>query len=64
MSNVLDSEYEEQDQHDLDIDIEPQEDLDPYPASIPNQKPKWAQKLIEAPRNVVGDRGYRRRTRS
>ena len=64
MSNVSDSKYEEQDQHDIDIDIEPQEDLYPDPAPIPNQNPKWAQNLIEAGGNVVGDPNERRRMRS
>ena len=63
LSNVSDSEDEEQDQHDIDIEIEHQNDLDPYLAPIPNQKPKWAQKLIEAARNVVGDLDDRRRAR-
>ena len=40
LSNVLDSEDEEQDQHDLDFEFEPQEILDLYPIPIPNQRPK------------------------
>ena len=37
---------EEQDYHDLDIEILPQDDPYPYPTPILNQKPKWAEKLI------------------
>ena len=41
-SHVLDSNEEEQDQHDLDIEVVPHENLDPDPTPIPNQwhKPK------------------------
>ena len=38
-SNVLYSEDEQQYQHDLDVEFEPQEILDPYLASIPNHRP-------------------------
>ena len=62
LSKISVLEDEEQDQHDLDIEIEPQENPDPTP--IPNQRPKWAQNLIEATLNVVGDPDDRRRTRS
>ena len=54
----------EQYQHDLYIDIVPQDDLDPNPSRILNQKPKWAQNLIEATRNGVGNPYDRRRMRS
>ena len=66
MSKVSYSEYEEHNQHDLDIEIEPQGDLDLDPAHVPNQwpNPKWAEKLIEAAWNVVGDSYYRRIMRS
>ena len=48
------SEYEKQDQHDIDIEIVPQDGLDP----------KWSKNLIEAAGNDVGDPDDRRRTRS
>ena len=64
LSNISVSEYEEQDRHDLDIDIVPQDDLDPDPSPIPNQKPKWAENLIEATGNDAGDPDDKRRTRS
>ena len=64
MSSVSYLEDEEEDQHDLDIKIKPQEYPDPNPTSIPNQKPKWAQNLIKAYGNVVGDPDDRRRMRS
>ena len=54
LSDISVWEDEEQDQHDLDIDIVPQYYLDPYLAPIPNRKPKWDEKLIEAARNVLG----------
>ena len=54
------SEYEDQEEQDLDIENEDQEDLDPTLA--PNPRPKWAQKLIEAIGNNVGDPSSRRRT--
>ena len=48
----------------FDVDDEPQEY--PYldPTLAPNQRPKWAQNLIEETRNSVGDPDDRRRTRS
>ena len=66
LSHVLDSDEEEQDQHDLDIEVIPHENLDPYPAPIPNQwpKPKWAQKVIESEGNGARNPYDRRRTRS
>ena len=66
LSKISDSEDEEQDQHDLDIEVVPHENLDPNLAPIPNQwpKPKWAQKLIEAAGNGPGNLDDRRRTRS
>ena len=57
-------EDEEQEQHDLDIDIVPQDYLNLDSTPIPNQKPKWAQNLIEAVKNVDGNPDDRRRTRS
>ena len=38
--HVLDSDEEDQYQHDLSIEVEPHEILDPDPATIPNQMPK------------------------
>ena len=63
LSKILVSEGEEQDQHDLDIEIVPQDDLDQDPTPIPNQKFKWTEKLIEAVGNVAGDPYDRRRMR-
>ena len=60
--NILVSGYEEHDKHDLDIEIVPQDDLDPDPTPIPNQKPIRAEKLIEAVGNVVGNPEDKRRT--
>ena len=60
LSKISISEYGEQYQHDLDIDIVPQDDLDPDPAHIPNQNPEWVENLIEAVGNVVGDPNDRR----
>ena len=60
LSNILVSEYEEQDQYDIDIEIVPQDDLDQAP--IPNQKPEWAQNLVEATGNGPGNPDDRRRT--
>ena len=45
LSKISISEDEEQDKHDIDIDIVPQDD--PHPPPILNQKPKWAENLIE-----------------
>ena len=64
LSKILVSEYEEQYQHDLDIDIVPQDDVDPYPTPIPNQNPKWDKNLTNAARNDVGDLDDKRRMRS
>ena len=47
LSKISALEDEEQDQHDLDIAIVPKDDPDPDPASIPNQKPKWGEKIIK-----------------
>ena len=60
------SNEEDQDQHDLGILAGPHEILDPNPTSIPNQRPKprWAQKLIAAAGDGVGNPKDRRRTRS
>ena len=62
--NISISEDEEQDRHDLDIEIVPQDDLDPDPTSIPNQKPKWAQNLIETVWNGAGNPDDIRKSRS
>ena len=64
LNNVSDSKYEDQDDHEHDIDIESQEYPNRDPNSIPNQRLKWAQNLIEAIGNVAGDPYDRRRTRS
>ena len=58
------SENDEQDCHDLDFEIIPQDDLDPDTTPILNQKPKWSQKIIEETGNGVGNPDDRRRTRS
>ena len=55
LSNISVLEDEEQDQHDLDIEIVPQDYPDPYPTPILNQKPKWDENLIEAVGNDVED---------
>ena len=46
---VLDLDEEDHIQHDLVIETESQEILDPHPVPIPNQKPKpiWDQKILE-----------------
>ena len=53
LSHFSNLDEEEQDQHDLCIEVVPHENLDPDLSPIPNQwpKPKWAQKFIK----VVGD---------
>ena len=57
MSHVLDSYEEEQDQHDIDIEVVPDGNLDPDLAAIPNQrpKPKWAENLIEVVEDGAGN---------
>ena len=64
--HVLDSDEEDQDQHDPVIEVEPHEILDPNLAPIPNQRPKprWAQNLIATARDGDGNLKERRRTRS
>ena len=62
LSRVSNSKYEEQNQHDLDIEVVPQEKLDPYPTPIPNQRPKWAKNIIEAVGNGAGNPDDRRKT--
>ena len=66
LSHVSYSDEEEQDQHGLDIEVVPHENLDLDPTPIPNQwpKPKWAQNLIEAAKDSVGNPEDKRRTRS
>ena len=66
MLDVLDSDEEDQGQHDLVIAAEPHEILDLDPTPIPNQRPKprWAQKLIDAVGDGVGNPEDIRRTRS
>ena len=56
-TNILDLESEEEGQYDQDLDVEnePQVDPDPYPTHAPTQRPKWAQNIIEAIGNSVGD---------
>ena len=58
------SKDEEQHLHDLDIEIIPQYYLDPAPTPIPNQKPKWAHKLIEVDGTGARHPNDRRRMRS
>ena len=64
MTHVSYSYEDEEDQHDLDIEVVPHENLDPNPAPIPYKwtKPKWDQNLIEAVGNGVGNPEDRRRT--
>ena len=64
--HVSDSDEEDQYQHDPVIEAEPHEILDLDPTPIPNQRPKprWAQKLIDATRDGVGNPKDRRATRS
>ena len=66
LSHVSYLDKEEQDQHDLDIDVVPHQDLDLDPSSIPNQrtKPKWAQNLIEVAGDGICNLEDKRRTRS
>ena len=64
LSKISVLEDEEQDQHDLDIEIIPQDDLDQDPTPIANQKPKCDENIIKEVVNVVGDTYDRRRTRS
>ena len=63
---VSDSDEEYHIQHDLIIETESQDILDPYPLPIPNQKPKprWDQKLLDVVGSGVGVPEDRRRTRS
>ena len=64
MTNVSDSEYEGNYNHENDNDIESQEYPDLGPTNFQNQRPKWAQNLIEAAGNVAVDLDDKRRTRS
>ena len=60
------SDEEDQVQHDLVIEDEPHEILDPDPSPIPNQipNPRWDQQLIVAAGDGAGNPKDRRRTRS
>ena len=62
LTNISNSEDEGQDDHDIDIENEPHKDPDPTPYL--NQRPKWAQNLIESARNKVRDPEDRIITRS
>ena len=64
--HVLDSNEEDQDQHDIGIEVEPHEILDQYPTSIPNQRPKprWAQNIIVVAGDGAQNPEDKRRTRS
>ena len=66
MLQVSNSYEEDHMYHDLVIEIESQEIIDPNMVPIPNQNPKttWAQKLIDAAGSGFGDPEDRRRTRS
>ena len=55
MTNASDSEDESHDNHENDNEIHSQEDPDSYTTTIPNHRPKWAHKLIEATRGIVAD---------
>ena len=63
--DISDSDSEEESsQHDPYIELTPQRDLDPYPASTSFHHPKWTKQLIEATGDCVGDPYDKRRTRS
>ena len=64
--HASDSNEERKDQHDLGIEAQPHEILDPDRATFPNQRPKprWDQKFIVTAGDGVGNLGDRRRTRS
>ena len=66
MLHVLDTDEEDQNQHDLSIEDKSHEILDPNQTTIPNQRPKprWAQTLIVVARDGAGNPEDRRRTRS
>ena len=65
MSNISDSDSEEESsQHDPDIELTPQRDLDLDMASTSFQQPKWDKYLIEAAGDGAGDPYEKRRTRS
>ena len=57
VSHVSYSNDEEHNQHDLDIEVVPHENLEPNPTPIPNQwpNPKWAQNLIKEVGDGVGN---------
>ena len=46
------------------LDVEYEDQAVPEPTLAPNPRPKWAEKLIEAAGNNVGDPSDQRRTRS
>ena len=64
--HVSDTDEEDQYQHDLGIEVESHEILDPDRTTIPNQRPnpRWAQNLITTTRDGARNPKDRRRTRS
>ena len=62
--NVSYSTYEAEDQVEsvYRIEDEFQLDTDPNPVPTPNPRPKWAQKVIEAVGNMIGESSNMRRT--
>ena len=64
--NVYDLEFEAEDQVEsvFGIEDEVQSYSNSYLVPTPNPRPKWAQKVIEASRNMVGDSPHKTRTKS
>ena len=62
--SYLESEEEDQVESVFEIEDEVQLDLDTDKVPTPNPNPKWAQKFIEAARNMIGYSSEKRRTRS
>ena len=62
--NVSDLESEAEDQVESVFGIEDKFQSDPYPVPNPNHSSKWAQKVIEATKNMTGEYFDKRRTRS
>ena len=60
--NVLDSESEVEDQVEYIFGIEDEVQLDPDLVPTPNPSPKWAQKVIEAAKNMTRESSDKRRT--